>query len=99
MISPVKIWRNQKKIAGLVGIKGMIVSWTFIRLPPAEFGSLAPYPVVLVKLDHGNTMMLQLVDYELTDLVTGREVVTVIRRITDPNPDGIIPYATKVKPI
>jgi uncharacterized OB-fold protein len=99
MLSPVKIWRNQKKIAGLIGISGQIISWTFIRVPPAEFSGLAPYPVVLVKLSDGRNLMMQLVDYDETDLKFGRKVVTVIRRVTDPNTDGIIPYYVKAKPI
>jgi uncharacterized OB-fold protein len=99
MISPVKIWRNQKKIASLVGITGEITSWTFIRLPPADFSSLAPYPVVIVRLTNGNKFTAQMVDYDAADLEIGRKVVTVIRRLSEPNNDGIIPYYIKVKPI
>jgi uncharacterized OB-fold protein len=99
MLSPIKIWRNQKKIARLIGLTGEIISWTFIRVPPADFSSLAPYPVVLVRLENGNNLMAQMVDFTESDLVFGKKIVTVLRRVTEPNTDGIIPYFIKVKPI
>ena len=99
MISPVKIWRNQQKIARLIGINGEIISWTFIRVPPADFAGLAPYAVALVKLADGRNLMMQMVDFNESDLVTGRKVVTVIRRVMDHDADGIIFYYVKAKPI
>ena len=99
MLSPVKIWRNQKKIADLIGKTGEIISWTFIRVPPAEYAGLAPYPVVLVALDDGRKVMLTLVDYADADLAAGRKVMTVLRRVTEPDADGIIFYYAKAKPI
>ncbi len=99
MNSPVKIWRNQKYIASLVNKTGTIVSWTLVRVPPADFMDQAPYPVVLVKLDHGETIAAQLVDWKSEVLSIGKRVQTVIRRVTHPDPDGIIPYGIKVKPL
>lgn len=98
MQSPVKIWRNQKSIAKILGKTGKIVSWTVIRVPPAGFSSLAPYPVVLVELTGGERMTAQLVDWEEKYLTIGQRVVTVVRRVTEPNAEGIIPYGIKVKP-
>lgn len=99
MLSPVKIWRNQKKIAGLLGKRGTVVSWTFIRVPPEGFSSQAPYPVVLVKLEGGERIMSQMVDYDERDLKTGQKVITVLRRIREPGSDEVIPYGIKVKPL
>lgn len=99
MNSPVKIWRNQKYIASLVGKTGTIISWTLVRVPPADFMDQAPYPVVLVHLDQGKTIAAQLVDWQDDDLVIGGKVKTIIRRVTHPDPDGIIPYGIKVKPL
>lgn len=98
MNSPVKIWRNQKKIQSLLGKKGKIVSWTIVRVPPAGFSDQAPYPVVVVALE-GGTITAQLVDYQEKHLAFGQKVVTIIRRVTQPNTEGIIPYGIKVKPI
>lgn len=99
MQSPVKIWRNQKKIQSLLGNTGKIVSWTIVRVPPAGFSDQAPYPVVIVKLDNSSTITAQLVDYSEKHLVFGQKVVTIIRRVIQPNTEGIIPYGIKVKPI
>ena len=99
MLSPVKIWRNQKKTASLIGKTGKIVTWTVIRVPPADFTDQAPYPVVLVELTEGKRIMAQLVDYDLKHLKQGQKVKTVIRRVIVPNNEGIIPYGIKVTPI
>lgn len=99
MQSPVKIWRNQKKVASLLGKSGTIISWTLIRVPPSGFSDQAPYPVVLVALDGGGRLEAQLVDWQSEDLVVGRKVYTVLRRVTHPDLDGIIPYGIKVKPL
>jgi len=99
MQSPVKIWRNQKKIRSLLGKTGVIQSWTVVYVPPQQLSSFAPYPVVLVCFDSGISMVAQLVDWEPKHLVRGQRVKTVIRRVTNPNDEGVIPYGVKVKPI
>ncbi len=97
--SPVKIWRNQKYIAGMLGREGTIVSWTVIRVPPAGFSNLAPYPVVIVDLVGGGRITAQLVDWSEEDIADGRRVKVIVRRISEPTTEGIIPYGVKVKPI
>lgn len=99
MISPVKIWRNQKKIKKLLGKKGEIVSWTKILVPPAGFESQAPYVVVIVRLAPDRCYTAQLVNWEEKDLTTGREVRVVLRRTKEPGNEGVIPYGVKFKPI
>ena len=105
MQSPVKIWRNQKNIAQLLGKTGMIVSWTLIRVPPGDFMDAAPYPVALVELEGGKRIEAQLVDLPAGRQVgqeidlTGTKVKTVIRCVMHPDPDGVIPYGIKVKPL
>lgn len=99
MQSPVKIWRNQKNIAALVGKTGTILTWTLVRVPPGDFTDQAPYPVVLLELEGGKRITCQLVDYDTKDLVFGQKAITVIRRVTHPDPDGVIPYGIKAKPM
>lgn len=99
MLSPVKLWRNQKNVADLVGKTGQIIAWTIIRIPPADFTDQAPYPVVLVELDTGSRLTAQLVDWDVKHLRTGQKVTTVVRRVVNPNTEGIIPYGIKVKPL
>ena len=99
MISPVKIWRNQKKIQKLLEQEGEIVTYTTVFVPPAGFESQAPYVVVVVKLDQKKKITAQLVDWEEKQLHIGQKVRTILRRTTDPGEEGVIPYGIKVKPI
>lgn len=99
MISPVKVWRNQRKIAKLVGKIGTIVSWTLIRMPPSGFASYAPYPVAIVKLDDGERLTVQLVDWIADDVEIGKKVRTVVRKIGEADTDGVLVYGIKAKPL
>ena len=97
MLSPVKIWRNQNKIARLLGQTGTIISWTIVRVPTAEFTDQAPYPVALIDLENGQRIISQVVDCELNEISIGKKVLTLLRRVIKPNEEGIIPYGVKVK--
>ena len=88
----------------MLGCEGTIMSWTIIRVPPCGFSNLAPYPVVIVSLSGGKRMTAQLVDLPAgeagwTENLVGMKVRVVIRRMSEPSIDGIIPYGVKVKPI
>lgn len=96
--SPVKIWRNQKKIAKHLGKQGVIESYTVISVPPLGFESQAPYPVVLVTTDQ-ERLIGQLVDHEASDVRIGRKVEVVLRKVKQPSKEGIIPYGIKFKPV
>jgi uncharacterized OB-fold protein len=98
MQSPVKIWRNQKKISSLRGVEGVMLSWTMIRVPPSGFSSQAPYPVALIALQ-ASSIVCQLVDWEEKDLHVGQKVRLVVRRVIESPDGGVIPYGVKAKPI
>jgi len=99
MMSPVKIWRNQKNYTRLIGKVGTIVSWTIIRVPPEGFSEQAPYPLAIVLLVDNTRIAAQVVDWEAKDLHTKQRVITVVRRTIDTTVDGVIPYGIKVKPL
>lgn len=99
MISPVKIWRNQKHIRALMGQSGRIVSWTIIYVPPEGFVDQAPYVVVLVRLQTGKTHMAQLVEYDQRHLQVDQPVQAIVRRTRDAGTEGVIPYGIKFKPL
>ena len=99
MLSPVKIWRNQKKIKSLLFLKGKIVSYTQIYVPPAGFEAQAPYIVAIAEFNKGLRIIAQLVDYLDANLKIGQKVITVLRRTKDPGLEGIIPYGIKFKPL
>lgn len=97
-ISPVKVWRKQKKLSKQIGLKGKIVSFTYVRVAPVDYIPQAPYPVVIVELEDQSRLIGQLVDYEMEDLKMGREVVSVIRRVRTEEKEEVIPYVIKFKP-
>lgn len=99
MLSPVKIWRNQKKVQKLLGLVGEIISFTKIHVPPAGFESQAPFVVVLVKLQTGKCYTAQLADWNEKQLMIGQKVKAVLRRTREAGEEGVIPYGVKFKPL
>ncbi len=99
MISPVKIWRRQKNIHKQVGMKGEVISWTVIRTPPPENKRFAPYIVVYVKLESGEIMCRQLVDFEGFVVKVGLKVQLTIRKLKEGTTEDIIPYGLVFKTI
>jgi len=83
----------------MIGKTGTVVTWTIIRVPPADFGYQAPYPVAVVQLDNGESIVAQMVDYEEKNIAIGQKVITVVRRTVQIQTDDVIPYGIKVKPI
>lgn len=98
MLSPVKIWRNQKHTALRLGKVGKVISWSHIRVPPDGFSQQAPYVVALVRLINNDCICAQVVDIK-KPIKTGSKVITILRRTIDVSQDGVISYGIKVKPI
>jgi uncharacterized OB-fold protein len=97
--SPVKLWRRQKNTSLFIGKKGKIINWTIIRVPAKSFVDQAPYPVVIVKMQNGENMIGQLVDWQEKDLIFGREAVSVLRRLRTEEKESVIYYNIKFKPL
>lgn len=97
--SPVKLWRRQENTSSLIGKKGKILQWTMIRVPAKSFMDQAPFPVIIVKMQNGENMIGQLVDWQKDDLVAGREVISVLRRLRTEGKEDIIYYHIKFKPL
>ena len=96
--TPVKLWRRQKDVAALIGVKGKILNWTIIRVPTKTFMNEAPYPVVVVKLENNDRMVGQLVDWEEKDLKKGKNVIGVLRKSFAGDSESVIAYTLKFKP-
>ena len=96
--TPVKLWRRQKKTAALIGKTGVVLQWTIIRTPPKTFVQEAPYPVVIVKMN-GKNVIGQLVDWDQKDLIKGRKVVAVLRKLFPETPESVIAYVIKFRPL
>jgi uncharacterized protein len=79
----------------MVGKTGKIISFTVVRVPPAGFSDQAPYPVAVIEFDGGKRSTCQIVDCNYCAIQVGQKVKTIIRRITKPDTDGVIPYGIK----
>jgi len=99
MISPIKIWRRQKKVAELSEKTGVVVTWTKIFVPGKDFKGNAPYFVVLVDFGDGEKAFGQLVDYNGEKVKTGLKVKAVIRRVREVQSEDVIPYGIKFVPV
>ncbi|MCL6096237.1 MAG: OB-fold domain-containing protein [Patescibacteria group bacterium] len=97
-ITPVKLWRRQKHVASLIGKTGILLQWTLIRVPAKTFAKEAPYPVAIVKMDNGEKMIGQLVDWQPADLEKGKKVIAVLRKFTPEDAESVIAYTIKFKP-
>lgn len=95
-LSPVKIWRNQKKIASLIGKKGIIESFTTIYVPPHGFENQAPYIVALARFGK-DKITAQITDSNRGDVQIGKRVVVILRKIKNTDREGVIPYGAKFK--
>ncbi len=97
MSSPIKAWREQKKISDNLGVVGKIVSWTKVRIPPHGFISEAPYIIAIVETKTKKRLMGQIVDARDLDIKIGNLVETVYRRQKRPDEEGIIYYGLKFR--
>ncbi len=98
-VTPVKIWRQQENITGVIGKKGIIETYTMVRVAPVGFSQYAPFPVIIVKLPSGKKLIGQLTEYHLEDLVVGKKVVAVLRRLRTERKKEAISYVIKFKPL
>ncbi|PIQ73252.1 hypothetical protein COV58_03500 [Candidatus Roizmanbacteria bacterium CG11_big_fil_rev_8_21_14_0_20_36_8] len=97
--SPIRLWRNQKKDRDNLNLVGKIVSWTEIFVAPKRFKDNSPYTVLLVKLQNGNFIYGQLVDFEKSDREIGKTVKTVLRRQGISQLEEIVEYGVKFTPL
>ncbi len=97
MVSPVKIWRRQKKIRQILGKKGKIITLTKVYVAGSDFKKYAPYYLVLVELEDKKKIIAQLVESEDDKDLFGKKVKVILRRIREISEEDVIPYGIKVK--
>lgn len=98
MNSPVRVWRQHKKLHQYLGKQGKLLVWTKIFVAPSGFEHQVPYLVGMV--DFGNEKLpLQIVDCEEKDLKVNQKVKIVIRKIGKVKPDEVIEYGLKANPL
>ena len=99
MKSPSAIWRDSQKIHGYLNQTGKVITFSTIYSPPSGFEHQVPYHVGIVKLDGGQNITCQIVECSKNNLKIGMRVQTTIRRIGMSQPQELIQYAIKVKPL
>ena len=98
MISPVRIWRRQNVIRGILNRKGKVITWTTIMVPGTDFKRFAPYTVALVEFDNGERTTGPLVDSADVTLTIGMPVMAVLRKVRTTSDEDIIAYGIKFRP-
>lgn len=99
MTSPIKVWREQKKIKNFLGLKGKIISSTLVRVPPAGFNNQAPYFVAIVETEDHQRLIGQMVDVFEAEITSGQKVEAVYRRLAETDKEDVIHYGIKFRPI
>lgn len=98
MNSPVKHWRDTKKINKHLSQKGKLLVWTKIFTAPSGFEYQAPYFAGIVELENGKRVPSQIVDCTEEDLKPNLKVISIIRRSRKPQAADVIEYGIKFKP-
>ena len=78
--------------------KGEVLSYTIIRVPPAQFVAQAPYAIAIIQLEEGARVTAQLADCDLEKIHIGMKVQIAFRRIQEEGEDGVICYGYKFVP-
>jgi uncharacterized OB-fold protein len=97
--SPIKNWRETKKIHEQLGKVGKIITWTKIYVAPSGFELEIPYLVAIVEFEKGKRMSVQVVNCDESEIREGMKVKTVVRRIGKTGLEEVIDYGIKVAPI
>jgi uncharacterized OB-fold protein len=91
--SPIRIWRNHKKVINRLNLHGVVLAWTKIFAAPSGFEKQTPYFVAIIKLETGEKITAMVVD--CGELQTGDKVKTVLRRLQEVARDEVIEYGIK----
>jgi hypothetical protein len=74
---------------------GKIISYTTIRVAPADFATQVPYNIAIVESDNGVRVTTQVVDCKPESLEIGKKVKFVFRKLYEEGHTGIICYGYK----
>lgn len=74
---------------------GKIITFTIIRVAPAQFEAEVPYAIAIVELENRVRITTQVVDCKPEDLEIGKQVKLVFRKVQEEGKTGIILYGYK----
>lgn len=79
--------------------KGRIFTYTVIRVAPEDYEFFVPYVLAIIDLEEGVRITGQVVDVNPDDVKVGQPVEMVFRKIHEDNPEGLITYGFKFRPM
>ncbi len=74
---------------------GKILTYTVIRVGPANFSQETPYVVAIVEVSKGLRMTMQVADIDVNKVEIGQNVKIVFRKIQDEGKSGLHCYGYK----
>lgn len=74
---------------------GKILTYTVVRVGPANFSQETPYAVAIVEVNDGVKLTVQLADVDVNKVEIGQKVKLVFRRIQDEGKSGLHCYGYK----
>lgn len=77
---------------------GKVLTFTVIRVAPAQWSDLQPYALAIIELTDGTHVMAQITDCDVEKVKIGMEVRLEFRRIQNEGESGIISYGHKAVP-
>jgi len=78
--------------------QGKVVTFTVIRIAPAQFADQAPYAMGIIEVDPGIRLMTQIVDCDPDHIEIGMPVKLEFREVIADGEAGIIAYGYKAVP-
>ncbi len=74
---------------------GKILTYTIIRVGPANFSQETPYAVGIVELNDGVRLTMQIADIDVNKVEIGQKVRIIFRKIQDEGKSGLHCYGYK----
>ena len=77
---------------------GKVMTFTVVRVAPAQWGDMSPYAVAIVDLTDGTRVMGQMTDVDVEEVKIGMEVRAEFRRVQTEGHHGVLSYGYKFVP-
>jgi len=77
---------------------GKVMTFTVVRVAPAQWGDMSPYAVAVVDLTDGTRLMGQMTDVNVEEVKIGMEVRIEFRRVQTEGSHGVLSYGYKFVP-
>ncbi len=77
---------------------GKILTFTVVRIAPAQWGDVGPYGIAIVELADGTRLMGQMTDVDVNEIKIGMEVRVEFRRVQQEGHHGVLSYGYKFVP-